>query len=237
MLAPVASQLLDVCDRGRTMAPVDRALLLASVASPDVSHAALADLPVGRRDARLLALREHTLGPTLEIETRCPTCDDRLELDLPIVDVWAAAPATDAPPSIEVGHNGYRVTVRLPTSVDVAHASSPETLLERCLVEATDAAGGPIERLPDEVAAVAADALAEADPLADVELALACPSCGHAWAEALDLAAFVWAEFMAWAPRLLQDVHRLASAYGWSEQAVLGMSAWRRQQYLDLVRT
>ena len=35
---------------------------------------------------------------------------------------------------------------------------------------------------------------------------------------------------------LLHEVHRLASAYGWSETDVLAMSAMRRGVYLELAR-
>ena len=230
-----AAQLLDVCERGRMMAPVPRALLLLGAAHPEASADALAALPVGRRDARLLALREHTLGPTLEIETRCPACDERLELELQIADLRAAAPADEAPPPIEVRHGGVCVTLRLPSSADQLAAHTPDALLARCVVATRDADGEPVDALPADVAAAAAEAMAEADPLADVELALSCAACAHAWLGPLDLAAFVWAELEAWAPRVLYDVHRLATAYGWAERDVLAMSAWRRDQYLRLL--
>ncbi len=229
-----ASQLLDVCERGRGRTPLDRALLLLGAALPETPADDLAALPVGRRDARLLELRERTLGPTLEIETRCPACDERIELDLAVADLRAAAPDDPAPAPLEVRHGDVTVTVRLPTSADVEAVATPDALLARCVVSARDAAG-EVESLPPEVAEAAARAMAEADPLADVELALSCPACAHGWLEPLDVAAFVWAELDAWAPRVLHDVHRLALAYGWAERDVLAMSAWRRDQYLRLL--
>jgi hypothetical protein len=38
------------------------------------------------------------------------------------------------------------------------------------------------------------------------------------------------------AKRLLAEVHLIASAYGWSEAEILGLSRARRDFYLDMVR-
>lgn len=235
-----ATDLLSAYERGRGMPPVRQALLLLEAACPGVPRAELAALPVGLRDARLLALRARTFGP-MAGETRCPACQERLELDLRSADLGVeAALAAEALPPIRVCHEGYEVTVRLPTSADLIEAGDGEEgerrLLTRLVVEARR--GGETvaaEALPVEVRAALGDALAAADPMADLQLVLACPACEHGWSETLDPVAFVWAEVQTWAPRLLRDVHRLASAYGWAERDVLAMSAWRREQYLTLL--
>jgi hypothetical protein len=77
--------------------------------------------------------------------------------------------------------------------------------------------------------------LASADPLAETRLALACPSCHHAWDAGFDIGQFVWAEVEALARRVLWEVHALASAYGWSESITLALSPARRAMYLQLV--
>jgi hypothetical protein len=51
----------------------------------------------------------------------------------------------------------------------------------------------------------------------------------------LDIGRFLWTEVRRAATRLLGDVHTLAAAYGWSEQAILDLSAGRRAAYLELV--
>ena len=66
-------------------------------------------------------------------------------------------------------------------------------------------------------------------------LAVSCASCAHAWRASFDIVAFFWSEIDAWAERVLRDVHRLAAAYGWSEREILGLSAWRRHRYLEMV--
>jgi hypothetical protein len=47
--------------------------------------------------------------------------------------------------------------------------------------------------------------------------------------------AFFWEEIDVWAERTLSDVHRLASAYGWSESDILALGPRRRQRYLALI--
>jgi len=47
--------------------------------------------------------------------------------------------------------------------------------------------------------------------------------------------AYLWNEIDAWAYRTLQEVHTLAKAYGWSEEEILRLSAWRRHFYISLV--
>jgi hypothetical protein len=109
-------------------------------------------------------------------------------------------------------------------------------LLKRCLLSA-DHAGLAMEaeQIPAEVAEVAVQRMAEADPMADIQLAMTCPACAREWSAALDMVSFLWSEIEVWAWRLLNEVHTLASAYGWPEREILAMSANRRQCYLHMV--
>jgi hypothetical protein len=104
--------------------------------------------------------------------------------------------------------------------------------------------GGPLrgeERSADELPVEVVDELmvrmAEADPQADVQLAMACPACEHEWLAMFDIESFFWTEIEAWVYRTLRQVHTLASAYGWHEAEILAMSAWRRERYLEMMGT
>jgi hypothetical protein len=68
-----------------------------------------------------------------------------------------------------------------------------------------------------------------------VLLGLHCPLCSHSWQALFDIASFFWTEISAHARRLLREVDALARAYGWSEAEILGLSASRRQAYLELI--
>jgi hypothetical protein len=227
--------LLAVWEAGRGRDAVARALVLASAAGAD--PATVADLPVGRREELVLALRERCFGSTFGCVVTCPSCRAELELQLTVADVLASP--SDGEPRCEV--DGFDLTFRPVTSRDVLAARASvgdprRELLSRVLVSAT-ADGRPvnIDGLPDRVLDALAAALSTQDPQAAVALDLDCVECGHEWASPFDITSHLWAELDAYAHRLLHDVHLLASAYGWSEDDVLAVSPARRQCYLELV--
>jgi uncharacterized protein (UPF0212 family) len=238
---PDAAELLDHWEYGLQQPLARRMLALLAAACPEASAADIAVLPIGRRDARLLELRERLFGPTLTMVTSCPGCGERLQSVFAVSDLRSNAGST-AQPVLEF--DGYRVTFRLPASIDLL-ALSPamdrrharRLLLSRCLLDVC-LAGEPAhpDSLPDHVAAAVAAQMSAADPQMDVELNLSCPSCNGAWSTTFDIANFLWKEIHAWAKSMLRGVHGLARAYGWREADVLALSPTRRQIYLELAR-
>lgn len=138
---------------------------------------------------------------------------------------------------------GYETRFRLPNSLDVVAAANcadlneaRQLLVDRCLLEVhqADATVSPAQ-LPAEVIDAIAAHMAQADPQAEVQLALTCPQCSHQWQVAFDIVSFFWSEINTWAYHLLRDIHTLAAVYGWSEADIIAMNPWRRQAYLDMV--
>ena len=236
-----AADVLDVWERGRNRHPVDRALLILAAVAPASSTEPLERLPVGERDARLLAVRRATFGDTIESWAECPRCAGVVEFTVSASALAGPGAAPDAVLEIEAG--GVSLRLRVPDSVDLASAAGAADaaaargrLLERCVV-ATGLDGGLLDvgTLPAAVLDVAEAYLAEVDPRADVTFAVACPLCGHAWELVFDIATILWSEIAAAARRAAQEVHVLARAYGWRETDVLTLSPARRQLYLSLV--
>jgi hypothetical protein len=159
--------------------------------------------------------------------TDCPECGEKIELSLNCSDLHSAA-ESEPPPELAVQSNEREMRFRLPTSADLVAVGSPEELLERCLLS-----GG--NHLTEDVVAVAGEKMSSADSMADVHLALNCPSCGHKWEAPFDIVAFLWREISATARRLLREVHTLASAYGWTESEILALSAARRGLYVEMI--
>src|SRR5262249_8466831 len=89
--------------------------------------------------------------------------------------------------------------------------------------------------LPDEVVQAVIEAMAQADPQAEVQIAFECPNCRQTWSQAFDILTYLWCEIEDWAQRLLLEIHTLALAYGWSEREIPEMSARRRSLYMDMV--
>lgn len=241
MRALTAPELLRAWEEGRARPLPDRALLLLSFACPDETRESLLALPVGRRDGRLLRLREWTFGPLFTSLARCPACGERLELSFSVDDVDAAAEPVPAGAELAVAEDGWEVTFRLPTGGDLealgaGGGDARERLLERCLLGARkNGRSRPVDRLPARMLDSVVRRMAEADPQADVHTRLGCPACAHAWDATFDIVSFFWAEIEAWAYRTLRDVHVLAGAYGWREADILALSPARRQLYLEMV--
>ena len=233
-----AGELLELWEGGEGASPIEQALLLLAAAEPGIPLEALMALPVGERDARLFQLRQRTFGTELEGVASCPGCGDRMELSLSVPELLGATAGT-TPDRIEVG--GIELQFRLPTSADLAAAtglnpaSARTTLLTRCVIASDGAADWSAEQLPAEAIVAVTEAMARADPLADLELSLACPACGTSFLAPFDIVGYFWLEIGAWARRTLRDVHALASAYGWSEREILALSPLRRSSYLEFV--
>ncbi|MEV7612600.1 hypothetical protein [Streptomyces sp. NPDC089799] len=220
---------------GRT--PTARAVLLAAAAGGHTADEA-GDLPLGTRDALLVALRDACLDGDLDCLARCPDCGTELEVAVPAAEL--RRPAAPAPAEAVLEAAGHRVRYRALTSRDLLDvgpataAGARRRLAARCVldVDGTPPAG---EALPEPVLTAVAEALPGLDPRADIRLDLTCAVCAHAWAAPVDVAAHVWADLDACARGLLADVHALARAYGWREEEILALSPARRRFYLEAV--
>jgi hypothetical protein len=239
-LSPAAT--IGLWETATCRAPVERALALAAAAEPPSGIDDTARLPLGRRDARLLALHRALSGPVLEATAPCPACAAWAEF---AVDADALLRQADgAPPPAPVEVDGFLVDWRPLDSCDLAAAettgdagAAERTLLSRC-VTVVRSPDGDVEAaaLPASVRDALSQSMAEADPLAEVLVNVACPACGSAFVADLDVGAFVWAELHARVQRLLRDVDALARAYGWTESEVLALGERRRTAYLALAR-
>jgi hypothetical protein len=227
------ARLLAIWELGARRHPIDRALLLFSMAAPDVETEHLADAPLGTRNAAIMALRNASFGSQLKSWMDCPACGERMEFE--IDPALLPAPA-EPPASVEV--SGVRFV--LPTSrhlAEVTQTDDPDRaavdLLRACL--ASDA------HIPDEPDALAelidavGDVIETADPWADLSITLPCPACARETIASFDIADYFWDELDKHARGLLDDIHLLASHYGWTEPDILALSDTRRAAYLDRV--
>lgn len=242
-MAPLSAQdILRIWEAGVGQNPVGRALAILAAASPGTPREALAALPVGRRDARLLEVREQTFGPILDGASPCPCCAGRVEFTLEIAELRARVGPGAEPAEGELRLEDWTLRYRLPTSGDLAAAAgcgdpgaARRVLAGRCILEARRG-GAPVEAgdVPPEAISRMAVAMAEQDPLAEVLLDFVCPACGHAGQTLFDIAGYLWEEIRAQALRLVREVHALARAYGWREADILALSAARRRAYLEM---
>lgn len=243
-LTPTASQLLALWEQGRSQTPVQRAFSLLALAAPDRAPEELARYSIGRRDRELLDLRERLFGSRLAAAATCPACAQEIELDFAVADVRSpAVPDTNELNSLRL--EDYELNFRLPTCEDLAAltpgASAREgrsQLLQRCVTGTrTTEQASPMAVLPEKVIAAVSERMAQLDPQGDIQLSLACPKCSHEWLSPLDIVSYLWREIHAWAGRTLNEIHLIASAYGWREADILALSPRRRQTYQELIES
>lgn len=244
MQALSVEHILRAWEHGRNRHAVDKAQLLLSLACPALSPAELSNLTVGQRNILLLDLRQKTLGPLADCFATCPQCGAQLEFTIDIAAFYT--PAHDVTPVAPINTltaDGYQVSFRLPTSVDLAMLvgchdaeQGSQLLIARCVAQA-EQAGHAIDatELPVSVIAALAQAMLDLEPQAEMELQLVCEECEHTWTALFDIVSFFWTELEVQAKRLLREVDSLARAYGWSEAEILALSATRRQFYLEQV--
>jgi uncharacterized protein (UPF0212 family) len=233
--------ILDVWERGLREPLQRQVVALLAAARPGASYAEIAALPLGMRDSMLLDLREQLFGPEVATIAACPGCGEVLEAAFALADVRLprSRPA-EADLALETAE--HRVRFRLPATDDLLAipegadaAGARAILLERCVTEASDSQGRPLDALPAALEPAVAEGMAEADPQALVELQLECAGCGQPFQAVFDIASFLMREIHAWAQQMLGDIDSLARAYGWHEAEILALSPLRRRIYLDLV--
>ena len=236
MPALSAAALLDLWDDCARSRPLQRTLALIR-ATGDADAEDIPRWPMGRVDAHLLSLREAAFGPEMQCEANCPACVARLEFVLRTTSLRLAEVPGAGEADLRYGE--FEIALRAPTLGDLlACEASPETALDQLLRGSIrQLRRGGIEvrasELPEDARPAIDARLAQLDPQADLTLDLDCPDCGHVWQTGFDIAAFVWREIGEWVRRTLEEIHLLASRYGWSEQQILALPPARRAWYVE----
>lgn len=227
--------LLDLWECGDGLSSPRRGLLLLGAALPGEAAGALAQLPIGRRDAILLDLGDRLFGARISCIAACAACGERIDIAFASERIRAPAGAPDTIVSSEAG--GTAIRARLPNSADliaieaeIDPVRAERRLLARCLVDPIAADG-----LPEADFAAIGEAMSAADSQAEILLDMTCPGCAAAARLPFDIVGYLWGRLDHWARAMLAAVDAIASRYGWSEAAVLGLSPKRRQSYLDRI--
>jgi len=199
---------------------VDLVRRLAPLASQALSWDALPYVDV---DAALLGLRQFLAGDRLVAEIQCPKCGTWGDVELSIAEYLKAnRPRAARTPS----------GMHIPTVHQVLAAFTeygPGELAVRAIEAEVLVHNDPhtVRRLRAAIERVA-------PPLSGAVRGL-CPHCGAVVAGWFDPGAFVIAEIRRHASRLMEEVHLVASSYGWQEDAILALPGTRRSAYAELI--
>lgn len=202
---------------------------------PETSPAGIADWSLGRRNKALIEFHCAAFDRNINGWSACASCGEKMEFAIDARELVSRNIA-EAEEKELISFNGR--CFRLPTSRDLAEAAREKDsnvaalrLAECCCTtpqQSIDWNADDIEQL--------GEIMSMADPLAEVRIALCCPSCGHESSETIEIAGFIWTEIEVRARRLIWEVHAIASVYGWTEKEILSMSPARRAGYLEMVQ-
>jgi hypothetical protein len=183
-------------------------------------------------ETALVALRCHLFGAEAASEAGCPACGERVELSFSFLALAAAARPRAMPGATPEPGGGAigGVRFRLPTAADACACEGRPDAAERLWATCVGDLPDPGLRRRVE------RAMARFAPLLSRVVAAPCALCGTVLRTLIHVPTFVVGE-IAWSARaIFEDVHLLASFYGWREADILALPRARRRRYAARLR-
>jgi hypothetical protein len=227
-------QIVDGIETSVAIRLLDR--LIVDSPGPMLKPGKAATLAAADRDRLLAAIYLHTFGSHIAGTVTCRICGKSFDLDFDLLELQAALQPAEMPAVVKVnGHIAFVMAdgrrFRLPTGEDeiaVWHLSADEALAEllrRCVLK-----GDPTTDADTIQATMKAVA-----PLMDADLNGHCPECSENQAIHFDIQSYLLSALQAEQPRLTREIHRLATAYGWTLGEILELTRNQRQVYVKLI--
>ncbi|MGH3251946.1 MAG: hypothetical protein ACRDOI_37845 [Trebonia sp.] len=200
---------------------------------------AWADLPAAEVGVIALTIRRAWLGTRISTDARCvsPGCLECMDIAFEIPAFIAhhrPRPYSGVRPGRDAGWfelADASVSFRLPTIGDLVAAmasADPERFLrERCVRPGTVSA---------VVARRVSRAMTALAPPLTGDVTVQCPACGGRDQLRFDPVSYSLTELRDAAAGLYEEVHLLASAFRWAEDAILALPRGRRARYAELIR-
>lgn len=208
--------------------------LIVETPGPTLRREELWALSLGQRDRLLAAVHARHFGDRVESVVDCSSCRNPFAVDFSLAALVSATLGAQAPTALdERGQltlaDGTRI--RLPSAEDeravqaLPPAEAALELLHRCA--------------PEGIALADSESLqaliAQAGPVLDLELPARCALCQKEQSIHFDIVSFFFASLRNERPLLLREIHRLAMAYQWSQEAILRLPRSQRRAYVALV--
>ena len=204
------------------------------------------DLTIGKRLEALLTIATVGGAVGLSVPLRCKaaTCQAAIAIELTLAELAELQQQADATPTVKAPIAAQTLHLRKPTGRDqlawrkqsYADEHTAVSVMIDSLLLGQD---GQVNQRQSEIPAtwmeVIGALLAEADPLVNYAIAVACPVCDQVDRYPIDLDQLALAELQGTQNQLIESVHRLAQHYHWSESQILAIAPWRRARYLGLI--
>jgi hypothetical protein len=186
------------------------------------------DLSVSDRDALLAAVLQRTYGDRVESTVRCRRCGNRFDLSFSLAELLRAA-GFEGDGSQAEGRTESGVPFRAPTGRDEleieALPGDRAAELRRRIA--------PTAR--EEDAAELDSALGQTAPVLDIDLDARCPECSRHQQFHFNAQTYLLESLAQERPQLWWEVHRIASAYGWSLESILNLRRSERRRLVSFI--
>ena len=201
-------------------------------------------LPAGRsaslsgfdRDRVLAAVYRSAFADRIDSTILCANCTSRFDLHFSLKGLDAALEAQRIGAGFAHTTEGYFRTddgaaFRLPNGDEECTAAAlppadAQAWLAAAVVPETSRPVAPAELN---------DLLDRAAPLLDLPLDASCPECGTTQQVRFSVQSYLLESLINERRQLVVDVHRIASAYGWTRRAILALPRNERRQHADLI--
>jgi len=196
------------------------------------------DLVAADRDRILAAIHQQAFGDRLESTLTCESCRNPFDLHFSLGELVASVgkrAKENQPEFVALGENCFQARAgwrfRLPSGRDEREiALMPTERAESVLLERCFDSTGP---RPDPL--LLQSALETVAPLIDLNLKARCPECDRVQFLRFDIQSYLLGSILSEQTRLLSEVHRIASAYGWSLHEILSLGRTERRQIVALI--
>jgi hypothetical protein len=220
---------------------VELSLALVSQLTQSLDNTAInwGDMSVSDLEFLLLTLHQTVFGDWIRADAVCTGagCGKRVDVSFRLRDYLSHNLPKQSPnvmPSESPGWFQLRnteVTFRLPTVADqiaIAHHPQPAQALQQRCIRPMEISAKLRQRVEKAMAIMA--------PNLSENLQGQCVECGTIVTLFFDVQQFTLQELRRQATLIYDEIHLLASAYHWSEAAILELPQQRRQQYAERVR-
>ena len=198
-----------------------------------------------RRVRALLQIVRETQGDRLAWRARCANeeCGHEMELELSVSQLLSTREAAGS--FSWSPQSGCELELRLPTGRDQIEwrksaADAEEEDADLCMASALvirvdGEPPAPGWTLPPAWLRALDAAFREHDVLTAMEVEVSCPWCGQASVLEPDVEVLALSSLAAEQKRVLEEIHRLAAAYHWTEAEVLALPRLRRSFYIERI--
>ncbi len=235
--------LLSIWEFGLNHSLIETNLYLISCAYSEYNSHQIAFFSIGERDARLLHIREKLFGTVFQNTSNCTACGQKMEWETPIdvLKLQTIKNEVRVTP-IDLVHNEQQISFRLPNSFDIIETINQsnnegqvDQLIQKCIID-TNLTKEKQDDISEELKNKLLQKMEEKDPQANIVVNLSCSECNNEWNATFDIMQYLWTEINEWAIRLMQDIYLLAKNFNWTEDAILGMSRFRRNLYINMIK-